>query len=245
MYLRKASCPLLEYVDKNSGLKDPLSLTDNTRFPSEEGIPILASILLSVPFSRSSPASPPSDPVPSLSELSVSSSRDSEDEGDEDDESHVDTCIEMLSISAALLEGLTLDRDVNKQTLALTKYPVSSASSSRTLLYELLDFIEYASPPTAWAKTSAERQRLDKTFEVVKAATVRAVVEAMNDDDVMHAMWKNSSTPNPLVEKLVEWLDRDNTNSQDLMVCGSHMLAGLGRSGENLPSLRRSRRIQT
>ena len=49
----------------------------------------------------------------------------------------------------------------------------------------------------------------------------------------------------PLVEKLVEWLDRDKTNRQDLMVCASHMLAGLGRSGEHFPSLRRSRRIQT
>ncbi|GAA5953033.1 hypothetical protein JCM3765_003039 [Sporobolomyces pararoseus] len=221
-------------------LEDVLS-EDNKRFPSAEGIPILASILLSVPISRSSPSSTPISPLPSLSELSLSQKYEDDDE-EEDEESHLDTSIELLSISAALLEGLTLDHDIHKQTISLSSYDSSSPSPS--LLYRLLEFIECASPPTEWTKNQEEKKRLEKTFEVVKAATIRAVVEGMNDDKVMHELWKLEGSGggkggNWLVEKLVSWLEQESKGGkrEDLMVCASHMLAGLGRSDQYVERL--------
>jgi hypothetical protein len=209
-----------------------LSCKDNKQFPSQEGIPILASILLSVPISRSSTSPSSTNPLPSLSELAISTSNDV---SDEDEDSHLDTCIELLSISAALLEGLALDHDIHKQTISLTSY--DSTSPSPSLLYRLLEFVEFASPPSDWTRSEEETKRLAKTFEVVKAATVRAVVEGMNDDKVMHELWKldgEAKGGNWLIEKLVCWLDEESQDGkrEDLMVCASHMLAGLGRSGK-------------
>jgi len=208
-----------------------LSCKDNKQFPSQEGIPILASILLSVPISRSSTSSSSTTPLPSLSELAISTSNDA---SDEEDDSHLDTCIELLSISAALLEGLALDHEIHKQTISLSSY--DSTSPSPSLLYRLLEFVEFASPPSEWTRNEEEKKRLAKTFEVVKAATVRAVVEGMNDDKVMHELWKlggEAKGGNWLIEKLVGWLDEESKGwkREDLMVCASHMLAGLGRSG--------------
>ncbi|GAA5975022.1 hypothetical protein JCM5350_004548 [Sporobolomyces pararoseus] len=225
-------------------LEDVLS-EDNKRFPSPEGIPILASILLSVPIPRSSPSATSStDPLPSLSELSLShkGNDDDEEEEEEDEDSYLDTSIELLSISAALLEGLTLDHDIHKQTISLYSYDSSSPSPS--LLYRLLEFTEFASPPTEWTKNEGEKERLGKTFEVVKAATIRAVVEGMNDDRVMHELWKlegsrNGKGGNWLVETLVAWLEHASKGGkrEDLMVCASHMLAGLGRSDQYVERL--------
>ncbi|GAA5873186.1 hypothetical protein JCM16303_006965 [Sporobolomyces ruberrimus] len=227
-------------------LEDVLS-EDNSQFPSEEGIPILASILLSVPVSRSS--SPTSHDLisPSLDKLSLDSHSAEEDE--DDDDSHLDTCIELLSISAALLEGLTLDHSIHKQTISLSSYPTTDDHDS-SLLHRLLDFVEFAAPPKEWTKTREEEKRLAKTFEVVKAATVRAVVEGMNDDRVMHELWKigrdetrGEVKKNRLVEKLVGWLKRETerpegvNKREDLTVCASHMLAGLGRSDQYVERL--------
>ncbi|GAA5898434.1 uncharacterized protein JCM6883_001021 [Sporobolomyces salmoneus] len=218
-------------------LEDVLS-EDNSRFPSEEGIPILASILLSIPISPSTSALQPTELLPSLSELAIESN---DQDDDEEEDSHLDTCIELLSISSSLLESLTLAHDVHKQTISLSSY----SDDSPSLLSQLIEFIEYASPPSEWTRTPKEKQRLEKTFEVVKASTVRAIVEGMNDDNVMHELWRVGGSAgtgkggNWLIDKLVGWLEEgaNGRTREDLMVCASHMLAGLGRSDEYVESL--------
>ncbi|GAA5936520.1 uncharacterized protein JCM15063_001909 [Sporobolomyces koalae] len=215
-------------------LEDVLS-EDNSQFPAQDGIPILASILLSLPESRTTSISSSEQ----LSRLSVTTESDEEEE-----DSELDTSIEMLSVAASLLEGLALDHPIPKQTIALATYQSDAPSPSSSLLYQLLDFVELAEPPHTWpTRDGSERQRLQKTIETVKAATIRAIVECTNDDLVMQEVWKwttgteDGQPKNWLIEKLVKWLSDGKNDREDLTVCASHMLAGLGRSDASTESL--------
>ncbi|GAA5878537.1 hypothetical protein JCM1840_005541 [Sporobolomyces johnsonii] len=189
------------------------------------GILSLSSILLSI--YTTSPASHPSAPSAHWS---------SEESSD-----FLDTDIELLNISAALLEGLSIDLDSIKELLAFSTFNPSLSYPDSSLLEHLLAFIKSAAPPSYWQHATDDADRTAKAFSTVKAAVVRAVVEAPNSDVVMERLWKDTSAEggkNWVVEKLVLWLEEAQQDGrEDMLICAAHMLAGLGRRDEHTEAL--------
>lgn len=161
----------------------------------------------------------------------------------EDAEDWIDTDIELLTISASLLEGVVLASEDAKTELVFSSSNPGSSSSMASLLIRLLDFIESGTTPEYWTEWSDDPARMEKAFSAVKASVVRAVVEAPNSDAVMHRLWEETqirrSPDDPvkarswLVKRLVDWLHTANATSgrEDLLICAAHMLASLGRKG--------------
>ncbi|GAA6060054.1 hypothetical protein JCM10212_001051 [Sporobolomyces blumeae] len=204
-----------------SVLEDVLG-EDNSHFPTD-GIAILASVIFSLDSKQIPQARPAGMEL-------------------DDSTDFVDTDIELLSISAALLEGLSLDHASVKSTIALSTYDSTSPSPSSRTLSRLLDFIESSTVPSLWTSGTDELERVTKAHSTVKAAVVRAVVECPNDDSVMEALWsesKGDQKGNWLVERLVGWLEREGDEGwrEDLVVCAAHFLAGLGRRDEYTEAL--------
>ncbi|KWU41325.1 hypothetical protein RHOSPDRAFT_37134 [Rhodotorula sp. JG-1b] len=170
-------------------------------------------------------------------------------------EDWIDTDIELLTISASLLEGVVLESEEAKVELAFSSEDASSSASPKSLLERLLDFIESAKTPSYWLEGSDDPARIEKAFSAIKASVVRAVVEAPNSDEVMKRLWTETRVENEaegraesrswLVERLVKWLHVADVNSgrEDLLICAAHMLASLGRKDEYTLSLVRDYRI--
>ncbi|BGP40804.1 hypothetical protein JCM10450v2_004807 [Rhodotorula kratochvilovae] len=193
-------------------------------FPRSGVLP-LVSVVLSV-FSTTSPASPPSLPQ----HLSA-----------EDATDYLDTDIELLTISSALLESLAEALPFVATALAFFTYDPALPHPQRTTLHHLLSFIADASTPPHWALAAVDDPaRAEKAFAAVKAAVVRAVVEAPNDDAVMERLWKETKSEEGrswLVEMLVRWLERTEEGREDMTIAAAHLLAGLGRKDEHTLSL--------
>lgn len=192
---------------------------DKADFPVDFGIPALASVILSA---ASSPSSP------SFSAISADDAVD-----------RLDTDIELLTISASLLEGIVQNSDDAKAAIAFSTFDASLPYPQSTLLHHLLDFITTARPPSHWSSVSDDPARTEKAFSTVKAAVVRAVVETPNSDEVMERLWKETrggkggagSEKSWLVEELARWLEDVQDGREDMLICAAHMLAGLGRRG--------------
>ncbi|BGP70994.1 hypothetical protein NBRC10513v2_004358 [Rhodotorula toruloides] len=206
-----------------SPTKNPCS--DKADFPVDFGIPALASVILA---SASSSSSPSAAHIPS-----------------DDAADYLDTDIEILTISASLLEGIVQDSDAAKLAIAFSTFDPSLPYPQRTLLHHLLAFVKTARPPSYWSSVSDDPARTEKAFSTIKAAVVRAVVEAPNSDEVMERLWDDTrrgegvatGDKSWLVEKLVRWLDEAEEGREDMLVCASHMLAGLGRRDDHTLSL--------
>ncbi|GAA5971141.1 hypothetical protein JCM11641_004159 [Rhodosporidiobolus odoratus] len=160
----------------------------------------------------------------------------------EDASDFLDTDIELLSVSAALLEGVTIDLDSSKSILAFSTYNSTLSYPSSSLLEHLLTFIHSASPPSYWSTASDDPERTTKAFSTIKAAVVRAVVEAPNSDEVMERLWKETRTEEGekswLVQKMVLWLEEaQGAGREDMLICAAHLLAGLGRKDKHTESL--------
>lgn len=164
----------------------------------------------------------------------------------EEAEDWIDTDIELLTISASLLEGIVLESEEAKVALAFSTEDASSSASPNSLLGRLLDFIESAKTPSYWLEGSDDTVRIEKAFSAIKASIVRAVVEAPNSDEVMRRLWTETRVETGveggaesrswLVERLVKWLHVANVDSgrEDLLICAAHMLASLGRKGARI-----------
>ncbi|KDE06742.1 hypothetical protein MVLG_02938 [Microbotryum lychnidis-dioicae p1A1 Lamole] len=144
----------------------------------------------------------------------------------EESSDFVDSDIELLTHVAALLEAISIDLVAVKKQLAFADYV-----PEQPLLPLTFDFIESARLPDAWLTIAGtERVNVEKAFAMVKAAVVRAVVEAPNDDEVMLDFMRQEW----LVKRLIGWLDLGQTGERDdLLVCASHMLAAIGRKDEH------------
>ncbi|GAA5924012.1 hypothetical protein JCM3775_005573 [Rhodotorula graminis] len=199
-----------------------------TDFPPS-GVLSLASIVLAV----SSPSAPSTLP-----------SHGSPDDATDD----LDTDIELLTIASSLLESLAQDLPSAAAALAFSTSSPSLPYPNRTLLHQLLTFIARASAPAHWAlAASDDPARADKAFAAVKAAVVRAVVEAPNNDEVMERLWSETRGGTGtgegqgrswLVEMLVRWLEEaQDEGREDMLIAAAHVLAGLGRKDEHTLSL--------
>lgn len=125
----------------------------------------------------------------------------------------IDADVEIVTAAATLIEGLALKLDTVKESLA-----------AQCLVPPLLDFVEFAMPPP-------HRSEADdiKAFSAIKASVVRALVEVPNSEVVMAELF-SASKEDSIVPRLVSWLEAPATR-QDLIICATHMLAALGRTG--------------
>lgn len=192
---------------------DLLETADKDAFPPS-GIVCLSSIILS---SQVTPSAQPSPSPWSADETS----------------DFLDTDLEMLTLSASLLEGLSIDLELAKQEIAFVAYAPAAPAPGSTLLSHLFNFIDSAAPPANWAKfgETEEEGFGAKAFATVKSAVVRAVVEAPNSDAVMDKLFMHGEGKNWVLEKLVEWVGETREGREDLLICAAHMLAALGRKG--------------
>ncbi|GAA5844501.1 hypothetical protein JCM9279_006325 [Rhodotorula babjevae] len=195
------------------------------------GVISLSSIVLAV----SSPSAPSSLP----SHVSTDDATD-----------YLDTDIELLTIASSLLELLAQDLPSAASALAFSTSSPSLPYPERTLLHQLLTFISHAKTPAHWAlAASDDPARAAKAFSAVKAAVVRAVVEAPNNDEVMVRLWSETRGVGGrdgheaqgrswLVEMLVRWLEEaQDEGREDMLIAAAHVLAGLGRKDEHTLSL--------
>ncbi|GAA5890729.1 hypothetical protein JCM8208_004976 [Rhodotorula glutinis] len=198
-----------------------------TAFPPS-GILSLSSIVLAV-SSQSSPSSLPAHVSP------------------DDATDYLDTDIELLTIASSLLESLAQDLPSAASALAFSTSSPSLPYPDCTLLHQLLTFIAHAKMPAYWTfAASDDPARANKAFAAVKAAVVRAVVEAPNNDEVMERLWSETrgrdgqegTAKSWLVEMLVRWLEEaQDEGREDMLIAAAHVLAGLGRKDEHTLSL--------
>lgn len=189
---------------------------DKDAFPSSS-LPALASLLLSPhPTTPHTPSPWSEDQISTL----------------------LSTDLDLLTLSASLLESLSVDLSPAKESLAFAPY-----SSSSSLLAHLFTFIESSSPPYHWSASYEDESGLTpdagaaKAFATIKSAVVRAVVECPNEDSVMNQLFEGEEGEKSwVVERLVRWVEEAKEGREDLMICAAHMLAALGRKGTCLSS---------
>lgn len=163
----------------------------------------------------------------------------------------LDTDLELLTICSSLLESLAHDLPGAASALAFSPFSPALPYPKNTLLWQLLHFISDAAPPSHWALAATDDPaRAVKAFSAVKAAVVRAVVEAPNDDEVMERLWSETKRGagdgedgaeaaqakeegrSWLVEMLVRWLEgAQQEGREDMLIAAAHLLAGMGRKG--------------
>ena len=200
------------YVPSPSALHKLTQCTDKDAFPAS-ALPALASLLLSPhPATPHAPSPWAEDQVSTL----------------------LSTDLDLLTLSASLLEALSIDLDATKEALAFAPY----SSPDDSLLARLFAFIESSSPPYHWSASYEDESGLKpdagaaKAFATIKSAVVRAVVECPNSDTVMERLFVGGEGGKSwVVERLVRWVEETKEGREDLLICAAHMLAALGRKG--------------
>ncbi|KAG6897469.1 hypothetical protein C0992_001244 [Termitomyces sp. T32_za158] len=173
------------------------------------------------------------------------------DEGSELLSDLIDADLENLSESCMLIESLALDVDDMRVSLARGLHSPMEHNDIPCLSI-ILDFIEQASYPISWtyaALDETDRKHKEKTFNICKAALIKAVVEVAGEDRNADILWDDSKSEMPggdFVHKMVDWLKRyvkdldtpgseDSSGTQsvfdreDMVICASLSLGNLAR----------------
>lgn len=161
--------------------------------------------------------------------------------------------LDILEESCTLIESLSLD--VEDIRLALARglhFPAEHAGVP--CFSTILDFIEHGAYPPLWASSTlsdAERKRMEKVFDMCKAALIKSAVEVAGEDSNGDVLWDDSEEDKPggsFVCRMVEWIKRhvaemdaaalegdlqtDSLNKrEDLVICASLALGNLARRG--------------
>lgn len=177
------------------------------------------------------------------------------DQGSELLNSLIEADLENLTESCMLIESLALDVDDIRVSLARGSQSPTEHNDIPCLSV-ILDFIEQASYPTSWtyaALDETDRKHKEKTFNICKAALIKAVVEVAGEDRNADILWDSSKSEIPggnFVHKMVDWLKRyvkdlDNTtpehfsstqsifDREDMVICASLSLGNLARQGQS------------
>jgi len=169
------------------------------------------------------------------------------------------TDLETLEESCMLIESLSLD--VEDIRLALARglhFPAEHAGVP--CFSTILDFIEHGTYPPLWAASTlsdSERKRMEKVFDMCKAALIKSVVEVAGEDSNEDVLWDDSEEGRPggnFVCRMVEWIKRyvvemdaailggdaqleSLNNREDLVICASLALGNLARREKNSTAL--------
>jgi len=163
----------------------------------------------------------------------------------------VSTDFEAFEESCSLLEALTLDDEDVRLSLARgTAFP--DEHGGVRCLVEILEFIERGDYHPLWKDLPGESAQRERTFDLCKAALIKAVVEIAGEEKSVDVLWDDSDEKQPggtLVGQMVQWIkknkDLKDSNRDDLLVCATLTLGNLLRHGAfystsirgNLPSL--------
>ncbi len=156
---------------------------------------------------------------------------------------------DVLEESCSLIESLSLDAEDVRLSLARGFY-LPSEHSGVPCFRTILDFIEYGGYPASWGTsvvvTDGERNRMEKAFDICKAALVKAVVEVAGEDSKDELLWTDSDPAQPggqFVSRMVGWIkqyvsfmsldgkDVSAPHRDDLVICASLSLGNLARRG--------------
>ncbi|KAG6878723.1 hypothetical protein C0993_011538 [Termitomyces sp. T159_Od127] len=171
----------------------------------------------------------------------------------------IDADLENLSEACMLIESLSLDVDDIRVSLARGLHSPMEHNNIPCLSI-ILDFIERASYPTSWTYAAldvTDRKHKEKTFNICKAALIKAVVEVAGEDRNADILWDNSVSEIPggnFVYKMADWLKRyvkdlDATTSEhssstqsifdreDMVICASLSLGNLARQEKKSAAL--------
>ncbi|KAK0503214.1 hypothetical protein EDD18DRAFT_1136922 [Armillaria luteobubalina] len=154
---------------------------------------------------------------------------------------------DVLEESCSLIESLSLDAEDVRLSLARGFY-VPSEHSGIPCFRTILDFIEYGGYPASWrtsdVMTDGERNRMEKAFDICKAALVKAVVEVAGEDSKDELLWTDSDPAQPggqFIFRMVGWIkqyvsfmsfagkDASAPHRDDLVICASLSLGNLAR----------------
>jgi hypothetical protein len=159
---------------------------------------------------------------------------------------------EAFEESCSLLEALALDDEDVRLSLARgTAFP--DEHGGVRCLAEILEFIDLGDYPPLWKDLPGESVQHERTFDLCKAALIKAVVEIAGEEKSVDVLWDDSDEKQPggtLVGQMVQWVKR-NKGRDDLLVCATLTLGNLLRHGAsflmsirgNLPSLYRRRAL--
>ncbi|KAK0459680.1 uncharacterized protein EV420DRAFT_1269168 [Desarmillaria tabescens] len=154
---------------------------------------------------------------------------------------------DVLEESCSLIESLSLDAEDVRLSLARGFYSPSEHGSVPCFRM-ILDFIEHGGYPASWSTsvviTDGERNRMEKAFDICKAALVKAVVEVAGEDSKDELLWTDSDPTQPggeFVSRMVSWIkqyvffmngtgkDASAPHRDDLVICASLSLGNLAR----------------
>ncbi|KAG6818154.1 hypothetical protein H0H87_000059 [Tephrocybe sp. NHM501043] len=166
----------------------------------------------------------------------------------------VDVDFRNLQESCMLIESSALDLENVRLSLARGIHSPVTPTEQGDLhcLSIILDFIERGTYPTLWRHTipdETRRKKMEKAFNICKAALIKAVVEVAGEDHIGNVLWNDSESEVPggkFVRRMVDWLKRyvenldavasDHTpriqsisDREDMVICASLSLGNLIR----------------
>jgi len=150
---------------------------------------------------------------------------------------------EAFEESCSLLEALTLDDEDVRLSLARgTAFP--DEHGGVRCLAEVLEFIERGDYHPLWNDLPGEKVQRERTFDLCKAALIKAVVEIAGEEKSVDVLWDDSDEKQPggtLVGQMVQWIkknkDLKDSNRDDLLVCATLTLGNLLRHGAHSVTL--------
>ncbi len=153
-----------------------------------------------------------------------------------------------LEETCSLIESLSLDVEEVRCSLA-RGFQNSDEHDGVPCLQSILAFIEEGSYPKSWRLSSlvsdGEVKRMEKGFDICKAALVKSVVEVAGEGSNEEVLWDDSILGKPggeFVSKMVQWIKEyvisvdtfmgESLPRDDLAICASLSLGNLARRGE-------------
>lgn len=150
----------------------------------------------------------------------------------------VSTDLEAFEESCSLLEALVLDDEDVRLSLARgMAFP--DEHSGVSCLVDILEFIDRGDYHPLWKDLPGDGAQRKRTFDLCKAALIKAVVEIAGEEKNDDVLWDDSDEKQPggaLVGQMVQWIKRHNDlkndNRDDLLVCATLTLGNLLRHGK-------------
>lgn len=156
------------------------------------------------------------------------------------------------------LEALSLDIEDARLSLARGLHSPDEHHGV-PCIGSMLDFIEKGNYPPLWysdGSVETEVSRMEKSFDICKAAVIKAIVEVAGEEKNEDVLWDDSEVAMPggeFVFRMVEWIksyviqsDKAPTEAEtngptshsqdrgDLIICATLSLGNLARRGERL-----------
>ncbi|KAF8628482.1 hypothetical protein AX15_003992 [Amanita polypyramis BW_CC] len=152
----------------------------------------------------------------------------------------VNADFEFLEECCTLIESLSLD--VEDVRLCLARgFNFSSEHQGVPCLSIMLDFIEHGAYPPYWKYLpESDSKKKQKAFDICKAALIKSVVEVSGEERNEDVLWSDTEGDMPgglFVSRMVNWIKSytdpqipvDQTNRDDLVMCGTLSLGNLTR----------------